>query len=111
MLIQRRVLLPIQVQGEPAEWIWEIAVQGVPNRLSGMILNLSDLDRFMNSITDEIHQYQIPSAQKWLNSHEVKFQNFLEDLANVRKSVSMGEEVRLFWSRIESDQAEFGRRF
>ncbi len=111
MLIQRRVLLPVKVQGIPAEWIWEIAVEGHPNDLSGMILNLVDLDRFMSEITSEVENFQVPSADEWLKSHELKFHAFLQDLLTVRKSLSAGENVKLYWSRLESDRAEFGRRF
>jgi hypothetical protein len=111
MLIQRRVLLPVQVQGIPAEWIWEIAVEGHPNDLSGMILNLVDLDRFMSEIKSEVENFQVPSPDEWLKSHELKFQAFLRDLISVRKSLSAGENIKLYWSRLESDRAEFGRRF
>lgn len=111
MLMQRRVLLPAQIQGIPAEWIWEIAVQGQPNSLSGMILNLVDLDRFMSDIVKEIESFQVLSADQWLKSHEARFQNFLKDLVTVRKSISVGDDIKLYWSRLECDQAEFGRRY
>jgi hypothetical protein len=75
MLIQRRVLLPVQVQGISAEWIWEIAVEGSPNDLSGMILNLVDLDRFMGQIASEVKSFQVANADAWLKSHEPKFQS------------------------------------
>lgn len=111
MLIQRRVLLPVQVQGISAEWIWEIAVEGSPNDLSGMILNLVDLDRFMGQIASEVKSFQVANADAWLKSHEPKFKVFLHDLFTVRKSPSTGDNIKLYWSRLESDLAEFGRRF
>lgn len=111
MLLQRRVLLPVQVQGIPAEWIWEVAVQGRPSELSGMILNLVDLDRFMGEIVQEINGFRVSIADEWFKSHESKFNIFLKDLVVVRKSLSIGKDVKLYWSRLESDRAEFGRRF
>jgi len=111
MLVQRRVILPFQIQGIPAEWIWEIAIEGRPNNLSGMILNLIDIDRFMSHIVHEIKSFHIPLADDWLKSHEAKFQDFLDELCSVRKSLSAGENIKLYWSRLECDRAEFGRRF
>lgn len=111
MLLQRRVLMPVQIQGIPAEWTWEIAVKGQPNSLSGMILNLIDIDRFMNDIVNEIESFQVACADDWLKSHEAKFQKFLEGLITVQKSISIGDDIKLYWSRLESDRAEFGRRF
>lgn len=111
MLLQRRMVMPVQIQGIPAEWIWEIAVQGQPNSLSGMILNLVDIDRFMNDIVNEVERFQVSNADEWLKSHETKFQKFLTDLVSVRKSISIGGDIKLYWSRLECDRAEFGRRF
>lgn len=111
MLIQRRVLLPICVQGIPAEWVWEIAIEGQPNRLSGMIMNMVEIDRFMNEEKEKIGRATIASANDWLSSHRSAFETFLQDLRDVRRSPSLGENVSLYWSRLESPGAEFGRRF
>lgn len=95
----RRKILEATIEGESAQWVWEISLSGNPEVESGMLLPLPDLDSFLNSEVSALVGYEIPSAEIWLEERAKAFESALAGKAFAGGCV-------LAWQCLSSDTTE-----
>jgi hypothetical protein len=81
-LIRHRQLA-IVLEGQPGQWTWEVAVSGIPDRESGMILPLPELDEFLSNQAATIDHFQIKSANEWFDRAAQAFQQVTQRNASI----------------------------
>lgn len=90
----RRHLVRAEIEGEAAQWIWEVAVSGRPHPESGMVLSLTAFDELLSQAANSILDHEISSAASWL-----------EERANAFCR-SLAKEQSLAWQRLISSETE-----
>lgn len=80
------------VDGVPGEWDLELAVRGTPHPQSGMILNLSDIDRMMDSEIQALATVNgsptVSDVSQWLDSFERKISLEIKKLTLTSESAA-----------------------
>lgn len=92
----RKKRFPCIICDEPAEWLWEVALDGTPDVESGMIVSLPDIDLFLDDQISRLKDIEIQDPHAWLRGISFLIQKRFEE-----------KRVTCRWQKIVSDQTEY----